>query len=144
MWHNMAMIKPTETNLVKVGLAVIKDRKMLMVRNGKHGEVFSTLGGKIEDGEDDMTCLAREVKEEADTEVIADSLRFLGEFRGAILGKENTFITIRLYEGELKSEPMPSSEIVEVRYFDSTIAQKHLTPASEKIFAWLKEHDYID
>lgn len=138
------MTKAAEINLVKVGLAVIKDRKMLMVRNGKHGEVFSTLGGKIEDGEDDMACLAREVKEEADTEVITDSLRFLGEFRGAILGKENTFITIRLYKGELKGEPVPSSEIVEVRYFDSTIAQKHLTPASEKIFAWLKEHDYID
>jgi len=133
-----------EINLVKVGLAVVKDRKMLMVRNGKHGEVFSTLGGKIEEGEDDMTCLAREVREEVDTEVIADGLSFLGEFKGAILGKDNTFITIRLYKGELKGNPIPSSEIVEVRYFDSTIAQKHLTPASEKIFAWLKNHDYID
>jgi 8-oxo-dGTP pyrophosphatase MutT (NUDIX family) len=132
------------TELVKVGLAVFKDRKMLMVRNGKHGEVFSTLGGKIEDGEDDITCLKREVDEEASTEVIADSLSFLGEFRGAILGRDNTFITIRLYKGELKGEPVPSAEIVEARYFDSTIAQKHLTPASEKIFAWLKEHDYID
>ncbi len=138
------MDKNTEINLVKVGIAVIRDRKMLMVRNGKHGEVFSTLGGKIEEGEDDMACLAREVKEEADTELIADSLSFLGEFRGAILGKDNTFITIRLYKGELKSDPVPSSEIVEARYFDSTIAQKHLTPASEKIFAWLKDHNYID
>jgi len=133
-----------EINLVKVGLAVVKDRKMLMVRNGKHGEVFSTLGGKIEEGEDDMTCLAREVREEVDTEVLADSLSFLGEFKGAILGKDNTFITIRLYKGELKGKPIPNSEIVEGRYFDSTIAQKHLTPASEKIFAWLKNHDYID
>ncbi|HET9411785.1 MAG TPA: NUDIX domain-containing protein [Candidatus Saccharimonadales bacterium] len=132
------------TELVKVGLAVIKDRKMLLVRNGKHGEVFSTLGGKIEGTEDDMACLAREVKEEASTEVIPGSLNFLGEFRGAILGKENTFITIRLYKGELKNEPIPSSEIVEVRYFDSTIDQKHLTPASEKIFAWLKKQEYID
>lgn len=133
-----------EINLVKVGLAVIKDRKMLMVRNAKHGEVFSTLGGKIEDGEDDLGCLKREVKEEADTEVNFDSLTFLGEFKGAILNRDNTFITIRLYKGELLGSPVPSSEIVEVRYFDSTIAQKHLTPASEKIFAWLKAQDYID
>jgi 8-oxo-dGTP diphosphatase len=130
--------------LVKVGLAVIKDRRVLMVRNGKHGDVFSTLGGKIDQGEDDLACLKREVKEEADTEVVEDSLQFLGEFRGAILGRENTFITIRLYTGELVSDPVPSSEIVEVRYFDSTIAQKHLTPASEKIFTWLKTNDYID
>jgi 8-oxo-dGTP pyrophosphatase MutT (NUDIX family) len=132
------------TELVKVGLAVFKDRKMLMVRNGKHGDVFSTLGGKIEGDEDDITCLKREVKEEASTEVIIESLSFLGKFRGAILGRDNTFITIHLYKGELKEEPIPSSEIVEARYFDSSIAQKHLTPASEKIFAWLKEHDYID
>lgn len=64
------MTNSPEINLVKVGLAVIKDRKMIMVRNAKHGEVFSTLGGKIENGEDDIACLVREVKEEADTTVI--------------------------------------------------------------------------
>lgn len=138
------MTKTPEINLVKVGLAVIKDRKMLMVRNAKHAETFSTLGGKIEGSEDDITCLVREVKEEADAAVDLDNLEFLGVFKGAILGRENTFISIRLYKGELLSEPIPSSEIVEVRYFDSTIAQKHLTPASEKIFNWLKERDYID
>jgi 8-oxo-dGTP pyrophosphatase MutT (NUDIX family) len=137
------MSEPT-TELIKVGLAVIKDRKMLMVRSAKHGDAFSTLGGKIESGEDDIACLRREVKEEADTEVATNSLQFLGEFRGAILGRYNTFITIRLYKGELAREPIPSSEIVEVRYFDSTIPQKHLTPASEKIFAWLKKGGYID
>ena len=130
--------------LTKVGLAVIRDRRLLMVRNEKHGEVFSTLGGKIEDGESDIDCLKREVREEADARVDTSGLAFLGVFRGAILGRENTFITIRLYKGELLDEPRPSSEIAEIRYFDSTIAQKHLTPASEKIFAWLKAHGYID
>jgi 8-oxo-dGTP pyrophosphatase MutT (NUDIX family) len=133
-----------EVNLVKVGLAVIKDRKMIMVRNAKHGEVFSTLGGKFENDEDDIACLVREVKEEANTTVDIDSLEFLGVFKGAILGKENTFISIRLYKGELLGEPTPSSEIVEIRYFDSTIHEKHLTPASEKIFTTLKERGYID
>lgn len=130
--------------LTKVGLAVIRDRKLLMVRSANHGEVFSTLGGKIENNESDIACLVREVREEADTEVDIGNLEFLGAFRGAILGRKNTFITIRTYKGELLGEPRPSSEIVEIRYFDSAIAQKHLTPASEKIFAWLKAHDFID
>jgi 8-oxo-dGTP diphosphatase len=138
------LMSETVINLKKVGLAVIRDRKMLMVRNGKHGDVFSTLGGKFDEGEDDIACLKREVKEEANTEVKVDSLEFLGEFKGAVLGRDNTYITIRLYKGELVDEPVPSAEIVEIRYFDSTIAQKHLTPASEKIFAWLKAHNYID
>lgn len=129
--------------LVKVGLAVIRDCKVMMVRNGKHKEIFSTLGGKIESGEDDITCLEREVKEEANTGVVLESLEFLGAFRGAIVDRENAFITIRLYKGELTGEPVPSSEIVEIRYFDSTIPEKHLTPASEKIFLWLKRHGYI-
>jgi 8-oxo-dGTP diphosphatase len=138
------MTTASEINLVKVGLAVIKDHKMLMVRSAKHGDAFSTLGGKIEPGEDDIQCLVREVKEEAATEVDLDSLEYLNAFKGAIIGRENTFITIRLYKGELRGEPTPSSEIVEIRFFDSTIPQKHLTPASEKLFAWLKDHDYID
>lgn len=133
-----------EINIVKVGLAVIKDRQLLMVRGPKHGETFITLGGKIEPGEDDIQCLVREVKEEADTEVDIDSLESLGVFKGAILGRDNTFVTIRLYKGKLLGEPTPSSEIEEIRYFSADIAQRHLTPASKKIFAWLKEHDYVD
>ncbi len=132
------------TRLVKVGLAVIKDRKMLMVRSYKNETVFSTLGGKIENGEDDLACLHREVKEEANTEVDMSSLTFLDVFEGAVLGRKNTYVAIRLYKGELLTEPKPSAEIVEIRYFDSTIEQKYLTPASEKIFTWLKKHDYID
>lgn len=135
---------PEPIHITKVGLAVVKDRKLLMVRNGKHKTMFSTLGGKIEAGEGDVACLRREVREEAATEVALSTLKFLGEFTGAVLGHDNTFVTIRLYAGELLGEPVPSSEIVEVRYFDSTIAQEHLTPASEKVFAWLKAHDYID
>ncbi len=132
------------TLLRKVGLAVIKDRKMLMVHNKKHAAQFSTLGGKFDEGEDDIACLIREVKEEANTEVKIDSLEFLGEFEGAVVGRENTFVNIRLYKGELVGEPTPSAEIDEMKYFDSTIPQEHLTPTSEKIFAWLKDHNYID
>lgn len=128
----------------KVGLAVIKDRKMLMVHNKKHGTQFSTLGGKYEQGEDDIACLVREVKEEVGTEIDLESLEFLGTFEGAVIGRENTFVNIRLYTGALLGEPKPQSEIDELKYFESNIPQENLTPASEKIFIWLKKHDYID
>ena len=48
----------------KVALAIFKDGKMLQVRTKKQDKVFYTLGGKYEEGESDIDCIKREVKEE--------------------------------------------------------------------------------
>lgn len=130
--------------LRKVGLAVIKDRKLLMVRDDKNPERFSTLGGKFEDGEDDIACLTREVKEEVGAQVDQESLSYFGEFEGDVVGRPNTRVNIRLYSGALIGEPKPNSEIVELKYFDSQIPVIHLTPASKLIFEYLKAHNMID
>ena len=131
------------TIIRKTALAVFKDKKMIMVRTNKNAEVFYTLGGKIEEGESGIDCLHREIKEEAGVEIIHGSLKFLHEFEAPAYGRENTLVNIQLYEGELKEEPVPSSEVVEIQYFDSTVDEKHLTAITVDIFAWLKEKDYI-
>ena len=131
------------TIIRKTALAVFKDKKMIMVRTNKNAEVFYTLGGKIEEGESGIDCLHREIKEEAGVEIIDGSLNFLHEFEAPAYGRENTLVNIQLYEGELKEEPVPSSEVVEIQYFDSTVDEKHLTAITVDIFAWLKEKGYI-
>jgi 8-oxo-dGTP pyrophosphatase MutT (NUDIX family) len=128
----------------KVGLAVIQDRKVLLARSAKNTDAFYTLGGKIEPGENDIDCIVREVAEEASTTVDADSLQFLAEFQNLAHGKTDTFVNIRLYKGKLMGEPVPSAEVAELKYFDSTIDQKHLTPISEDIINFLKHEQYID
>lgn len=66
------------------------------------------------------------------------------QFEAPAYGKENTFVNIQLYEGELEGEPTPSSEIVEIAYFDTTTDPKRLTPITLQMFEWLKQQGYIN
>jgi len=127
----------------KVALAYFKDGKMLQVRDNKQSSVFYTLGGKIEEGESDIECLKREVKEEIDCEIEEGSIKFLKEFQDEAHG--GGILNVRLYEGELIGEPKPSSEIVEIGYFDTNSDPKNLSVIAKKvIFPWLKGHGYIN
>lgn len=129
----------------KVALAVFKDKKMLQVRTGKQPEVFYTLGGKIDEGESEVECLKREVMEEIGCEVDEKSLKFLHEFEDVAHGKEETMLNVRLYEGKLKDEPKPSSEVVEIGYFDTDSNPENLSVIAKRtIFPWLKVHGYIN
>jgi len=128
----------------KVALAVFKDKKMLQVRTNKHEKIFFTLGGKFEEGEDDLACLKREVKEEIDCEIEPNSIKFLKEFEDVAHGYEDTLLNVRLYEGNLIGEPKPSSEIVEIKYMDSKDKENLSVIAKRTIFPWLKKHGYIN
>lgn len=131
--------------IYKVALAVFKDKKLLQVRSKKHPEVFFTLGGKKEAGEDDITCLKREVKEEINCDLDESSLKFLTTFEDIAHGKGEDLVRIKMYEGKLIGTPKPSSEIAEIGYFDTKTDKKHLsTIAQRTIFPWLKDHRLIN
>ena len=128
----------------KVALAVFKEKQMLQVRTSKQEEVFYTLGGKYEEGESDIECLKREVKEEIGCNIDEDSLKFLAEFED-VAHEDQGMLHIRMYEGELIGEPRPSSEIVEIGYFDSKSNPKNLSVIAKRtIFPWLKKKGYIN
>lgn len=128
----------------KVALAVFKDKKMLQVRTRKQSVVFYTLGGKIEAGENDITCLKREVKEELGCEIDEESLNFLAEFNDVAHADEG-MLHIMVYTGKLIGEANPSSEIVEIGWFDSNSDKKNLSLIAQRtIFPWLKKHGYIN
>jgi len=129
----------------KIALAVFKDKKMLLVRSAKQKEVFYTLGGKLEEGETEIECLKREVKEEIGCEVDKKSFKFLKEFEDVAHGKGGALVHIKMYEGKLIGTPKPSSEIVEIGYFDTNSDKKHLSEIAQRtIFPWLKKHGYIN
>ncbi len=128
----------------KVALAVFKEKKMLQVRTHEQEEIFYTLGGKIKEGESDLDCLKREVWEEISCKVDEQSLKFLQEFEDVAHG-EKALLKVRLYEGKLIGEPKPSSEIVEIGYFDTNSDPKNLSVIAQRtIFPWLKEQGYIN
>lgn len=60
-----------------VRAVIIQDGKMVMQRN-KNGE-YKIPGGGVEQGEDRMTALCREVREEAGMEIDRNSIRDIGE-----------------------------------------------------------------
>ncbi|MCX6792836.1 MAG: NUDIX domain-containing protein [Candidatus Falkowbacteria bacterium] len=100
----------------KIGLLVLSDdkSKFLVCEPGnkyieKSVTQFLMPGGQIEESSD-IACLQREIKEELDSEINVDSLKLIGEYVdvAATPGRD---VMIRLYLGELVSEPTPSSEI---------------------------------
>lgn len=128
----------------KVALAVFKDKKILQVRTKDQPEVFYTLGGKIEVGESDIECLKREIKEELGCGVDEKSLKYLTNFEDVAHG-EQAMLHLKMYEGKLIGEPRPSSEIVEIGWFDSNSDPKNLSIIAKRtIFPWLKARGYIN
>jgi 8-oxo-dGTP diphosphatase len=129
----------------KIALAVFKDKKLLMVRSAMNPEVFFTLGGKIEEGETEIDCLKREVMEEVCCDVDIKSLKFLMEFEDVAHGKESTLLNLKVYKGSLIGDPKPSSEIVELGWFDTLSNKTHLSEiVRHQIFPWLKDERYIN
>jgi len=129
----------------KVALAVFKNKKVIMVRSVNQKEVFYSLGGKIKEGESEIDCLKREVWEEVGCKIDEQSLKFLTELKDVAHGKDRSILHMRIYKGKLVGDPKPSSEVVEVRFFDSSVDKKHLsTFAQRTLFPWLKMHGYIN
>ena len=63
----------------RVGLAVVRDDKLLMVR--KAGTSYWAIpGGRIEAGETALDALKREVREELAVELSDDGLTLVGEY----------------------------------------------------------------
>ena len=128
----------------KAALAVFKDKKIMQVRTNTQAEVFYAPGGKYEEGEDDIACLKREIREELGCELDVSSLKFLQEFEDEAHG-EQAMLNVRFYIGKLIGEPKPCSEIVEIGYFDTNSNPKNLSVIAKRtIFPWLKEHGYIN
>jgi 8-oxo-dGTP diphosphatase len=128
----------------KVALAIICDRKVLLARSKKNKQVFYTLGGKIEDNETDEQCLVREIEEEVKAKIDKSSLIYLGIFEAYAHDKPNTLIRVSLYKGELIGEPTPSSEVEEIKYFNSRMPKINQSDLTHKVLVHLKDLDYIN
>ncbi len=125
-------------------LAIFQDKKILMAR-GDDKNVFFFVGGGLEEGENDIDCLIREVKEEINCDIDRDSIQFLAEFEDRAHGKENTIVQLPFYTATLIGEPTPSREVDELEYLDSTVDSELLSAiAINKVYPWLKDQGFIN
>jgi 8-oxo-dGTP diphosphatase len=96
--------------ITKIGLAVIDDNRLLLVRKRGSG-IYILPGGKPEQGENDVQALVREVQEELGCRIAPEDLIFLGSFSDQAAEWPEVRVTVRLYTGTLIGNPSPRAEI---------------------------------
>lgn len=119
----------------KVAALIIKDRKLLLVRErGK--KMFLLPGGRRKFGESDEACLRRELREELSVDV--SRMDFFGMFNEAF-GVVSIIAYLCKTDGDMK----PSHEIEELLWVDSGTDVKMHPLTKDKIIAELIEEGII-
>jgi 8-oxo-dGTP pyrophosphatase MutT (NUDIX family) len=114
----------------KVGVLILRGDRLLLCRKNRDTSKLILPGGRIETGESDLECLARELHEELG-EVALQNVEYVGTYEDrAALDDPTVVKTLRiaLYRGDLVGTPAPASEVTDLVWFgpDSDVAE--LTP----------------
>ncbi|MEA5463525.1 NUDIX hydrolase [Leptothoe sp. PORK10 BA2] len=98
-----------------VAYAVVEHQQLLTVRK-KNTHKFMFPGGKFRPGEDAVTAIQREVREELNCEIDPNTFRLLGKFVTVAANEANTQLVATVFQGGLMGIPVASSEIVELQW----------------------------
>lgn len=128
------------------GLVVLQDRKLLLAYS-KRKQAFYLPGGKLDEGEDAVTALIREIKEELTIDILPDELAFYYHISAPAYGEQPTVIMEQdcfLYT--LKSAPVANAEIEDIRYFTFGEFRNESiqVPGVELLFRQLVTDDKVD
>jgi len=107
---------------------VIQHNKILIVRKaGK--DIWTGLGGRVEDGETEEACLLREVKEELDCN--SNILKKAGDFHDIAVFDPDSMLTLSTFLVELKGQPKLSDpELEEFRFIGKDYANEKIKLSS--------------
>ncbi|MBP8642415.1 MAG: NUDIX domain-containing protein [Bacteroidales bacterium] len=101
----------------KIGLALIKHKAILLVRN--EGTVkYLMPGGRVEKGENDLETLQREIEEELSCKIDTKNISYVGEYQDIAANDFGYIVDIKLYHGEIIGDIVPSNEIAEYLWFN--------------------------
>ena len=112
--------------IVKCAAAIVRDNSLLLTRKRGTG-TFISPGGKPLPGEDNLDCLARELREELN--VAIGEPAYLGLFRG-VAAFENQPIDMHVYLTDIVGEPSASAEIEEIVWYRSDLPSAALNIGS--------------
>lgn len=121
----------------KIGLLILNEDKtkfMICEPGAKYGEdvgdekaksvtQFIMPGGQL-DGDSDMDCLQKEIREELSCEVDMSSVSIVGDYTDVAASSPDRDVLIRLYQGNLIGEPRASSEIGKLHWVGKTDTER--------------------
>ncbi len=119
----------------KVAWLHFNDRRQVLFARSR-GQILSyTVGGKINPGETHEEALVREVKEETDVDIIAESIKFYFMFEGPCHGYvEGTKLRMWCFTADFVGTLVASNEIEELVYLgDYDIGKKRTTAMGDTI-----------
>jgi 8-oxo-dGTP pyrophosphatase MutT (NUDIX family) len=111
----------------KIGAAIIKNNKILVVKESGW-EKYGLPGGTIKPPENDIECLARELKEELGVGFESGSQELIGTFHDKAMNEPNTEIEIKLYLVNIKGKIKRTSEVEEMFWFGKNDDHGRLGP----------------
>lgn len=102
----------------KIGLLLLNEdgTKFMVCEKDNFTSDFIMPGGQLDEGENDIECLAREIEEELDVELEREGLRYVDEYVDVAAGDPTKDVSIKLFEGRIKGEPKPSAEIIKFHW----------------------------
>jgi 8-oxo-dGTP pyrophosphatase MutT (NUDIX family) len=104
----------------KAGVLIIRENRFLLCRKIKGTNKLILPGGGIESGETPQDCIIRETHEELGANVQIQRLKYLGTYEDKAAFDDpsiNKTVQIILFQGNIKGNPVPSSEISEILWF---------------------------
>jgi 8-oxo-dGTP diphosphatase len=107
--------------IIGVVAALIRDDagRMLVVR--KRGTAaFMQPGGKRDAGEDDLTALEREIREELGCQMVPGSAQALGQFNSAAANEPGWQVQASVYAVKVDGAIAPQAEIAEALWIHPT------------------------
>jgi 8-oxo-dGTP diphosphatase len=120
----------TAIGTIRIVAAVIRDDagRVLLVR--KRGtSAFMQPGGKLDDGEDDIAALSREISEELGCVLDPESVLPLGAFDAVAANEPGFRVEANLYRATVTGEISPGREIDEAIWIDpASPPDIHLAP----------------
>ena len=122
---------------VAISAAIIRNGRILLVRNEN---TWTPPGGKPKEGETDLECLSREVREELEVDLQDPS------FFAVVQGETphtGDVIEARIYLAEIVGEPRPSAEISDFAWVGRDDSGYNISEPTRLVLQILSSKGYL-